>query len=97
MFGKISYSLALLLANDFSLYNLCNIFLEHFIIIIFICACMQEAANKVQPSLRREGFSSIPNVKWDDVGGLDLLRKEFERYIVRRIKYPEDYEVIFKY
>lgn len=58
---------------------------------------MQEAANKVQPSLRREGFSSIPNVKWDDVGGLDLLRKEFERYIVRRIKYPEDYEVIFKY
>ncbi|KAG5025870.1 hypothetical protein AAZX31_08G184800 [Glycine max] len=52
----------------------------------------EEAANKVQPSLRREGFSSIPNVKWDDVGGLDLLRKEFERYIVRRIKYPEDYE-----
>ncbi|RDX68081.1 Cell division control protein 48-like C, partial [Mucuna pruriens] len=52
----------------------------------------EEAVKVVQPSSRREGFSSIPNVKWEDVGGLDLLRQEFERYIVRRIKYPEDYE-----
>ena len=56
---------------------------------------MQEAAKKVQPSTRREGFTSIPNVKWEDVGGLDLLREEFKRYIVRRVKYPECYEVIF--
>ena len=48
----------------------------------------------VQPSSRREGFSTIPNVKWEDIGGLDFLRKEFERYIVRRIKHPEDYEVL---
>ena len=47
----------------------------------------------VQPSLRREGFSSIPDVTWDDVGGLDSLRKEFNRCIVRCIKSPEDYEV----
>ncbi|XP_027362401.1 cell division control protein 48 homolog C isoform X2 [Abrus precatorius] len=52
----------------------------------------EEAVKTVQPSSRREGFSSIPNVKWEDVGGLDLLRQEFERYIVRRIKYPEHYE-----
>ncbi|KAK1401943.1 cell division control protein 48-like [Heracleum sosnowskyi] len=52
----------------------------------------EEAAKMVQPSSRREGFNSIPNVKWEDVGGLDSLRKEFERYIVRRIKSPEDYE-----
>ncbi|KAK7328280.1 hypothetical protein VNO77_22383 [Canavalia gladiata] len=52
----------------------------------------EEAIKIVQPSSRREGFSSIPNVKWEDVGGLDLLRQEFERYIIRRIKYPEDYE-----
>ncbi|KAK9065388.1 hypothetical protein SSX86_016771 [Deinandra increscens subsp. villosa] len=50
------------------------------------------AAKLVQPSSRREGFSSIPNVKWEDVGGLDLLRREFDRYIVRRIKYPDQYE-----
>ncbi|KAL3652040.1 hypothetical protein CASFOL_001721 [Castilleja foliolosa] len=52
----------------------------------------EEAAKMVQPSSRREGFSAIPNVKWDDVGGLNLLRQEFYRYVVRRIKFPEDYE-----
>ncbi|CAH9073623.1 unnamed protein product [Cuscuta epithymum] len=55
-------------------------------------ADFEQAAKMVQPSSRREGFSSIPNVKWEDVGGLDLLRREFDRYIVRRIKYPEVYE-----
>ncbi|ONM59483.1 cell division control protein 48 homolog C [Zea mays] len=49
----------------------------------------EEATKLVQPSLRREGFSSIPDVTWDDVGGLDSLRKEFHRYI-RCIKSPED-------
>ena len=51
------------------------------------------AAKLVQPSTRREGFSRIPNVKWEDVGGLDSLRSEFENYIVERIKYPAEYEV----
>lgn len=48
----------------------------------------------VQPSSRREGFSAIPNVKWEDVGGLSLLQSEFDRYIVQRIKHPEYYEVL---
>ncbi|KAI3879334.1 hypothetical protein MKX03_031803 [Papaver bracteatum] len=52
----------------------------------------EEAVKMVQPSLRREGFSAIPNVKWEDIGGLDFLRKEFDDYIVRRIKYPDQYE-----
>ncbi|XP_040994661.1 cell division control protein 48 homolog C-like [Juglans microcarpa x Juglans regia] len=55
-------------------------------------ADFEDAIGLVQPSSRREGFSAIPNVKWDDVGGLDSLRKEFDRYIVRRIRFPEDYE-----
>ncbi|KAE8679184.1 Cell division control protein 48-like protein C [Hibiscus syriacus] len=54
-------------------------------------ADFEEAAKMVQPSSRREGFSTIPNVKWEDVGGLDFLRQEFDRYIVRRIKFPEEY------
>ncbi|KAG8371640.1 hypothetical protein BUALT_Bualt13G0109200 [Buddleja alternifolia] len=56
--------------------------------------CTKEAAKLVQPSSRREGFSTIPNVKWDDVGGLDRLRQEFDRYVVRRIKFPEYYEAL---
>ncbi|GFY91990.1 cell division cycle 48C [Actinidia rufa] len=52
----------------------------------------EDAAKLVQPSSRREGFSTVPNVKWEDVGGLRVLRQEFGHYIVRRVKYPEDYE-----
>ncbi|KAL2494912.1 Cell division control protein 48-like protein C [Forsythia ovata] len=55
-------------------------------------ADFEEAAKMVQPSSRREGFSAIPSVKWDDVGGLQSLRLVFDRDIVRRIKYTEDYE-----
>ena len=30
-----------------------------------------EAVGKVQPSVRREGFATTPNVTWADVGALD--------------------------
>ncbi|CAO2202376.1 unnamed protein product [Urochloa humidicola] len=55
--------------------------------------CVLEATKMVQPSLRREGFSYVPDVTWDVVGGLDSLRKEFDRCIIGRMKHPEDYEV----
>ncbi|RLN04757.1 hypothetical protein C2845_PM13G00680 [Panicum miliaceum] len=54
---------------------------------------LEEATKMVQPSLRREGFSSVPDVTWDDVGGLDSLRKEFDRCIIRCINHPEVYKV----
>ncbi|KAM3231448.1 cell division control protein 48 C-like [Capsicum annuum] len=50
-----------------------------------------EAAKLVQPSFGGEGFFAIPNVKWEDVGGLHSLRHDFDHYIVRRIKNPKDY------
>ncbi|XP_029124759.1 cell division control protein 48 homolog C [Cajanus cajan] len=46
----------------------------------------------VQSSETREGFNLIPDVKWEDVGGLDLLRNEFDDYIIGPIKCPGDYE-----
>ncbi|CAM8928739.1 unnamed protein product [Rhodiola kirilowii] len=48
----------------------------------------EEALKEVQPSLKREGFSSIPDVKWEDVGGLDDLRKVFTSHIVKQIMFP---------
>ncbi|RZC90586.1 hypothetical protein C5167_029719 [Papaver somniferum] len=57
-----------------------------------IMSDFEDAVKMVQPSLRREGFSPTPNIKWEDVGGLDFLRREFDEYIVSCIKYPEDYE-----
>ena len=47
----------------------------------------------VQPSTKREGFSAIPTVKWEDVGALDSIQKMMDFFISRRIKHPEDYEV----
>ncbi|KAH7536626.1 hypothetical protein FEM48_Zijuj03G0004600 [Ziziphus jujuba var. spinosa] len=49
----------------------------------------EQAVKQVQPSSKREGFSTIPDEKWEDVGGLDLLREEFVRDIVWHVKYPE--------
>ena len=49
----------------------------------------------VQPSLAREGFSPIPDVKLEDVGALDQLRELFNHYILGRIKHSDDYKVIF--
>ncbi|CAN8321725.1 unnamed protein product [Cochlearia groenlandica] len=52
----------------------------------------EEAVKLVQGSLTREGFSTVPNVKWDDVGGLEHLRRQLNNYIVRPIKKPEIYK-----
>ncbi|KAJ0683783.1 putative AAA+ ATPase domain, ATPase, AAA-type, core, AAA ATPase, AAA+ lid domain-containing protein [Helianthus annuus] len=49
----------------------------------------EAAAKLVQPSSKREGFTSIPNVKWEDIGGLEMLRREFNEYLVKRIKNPD--------
>ncbi|XP_047308760.1 cell division control protein 48 homolog C [Impatiens glandulifera] len=56
-------------------------------------ADFEEAAKKVQPSSKREGFSTIPEVKWEDVGGMEPVRHTFMRSIVGRIKDPDDYKV----
>jgi ribosome biogenesis ATPase len=36
----------------------------------------QQALKRVQPSAQREGFATVPNVTWDDIGGLADIRKE---------------------
>lgn len=36
----------------------------------------QEALKKVVPSSKREGFVTVPNVTWDDIGSLKKIREE---------------------
>jgi len=36
----------------------------------------EEALKKVVPSSKREGFVTVPNVTWDDIGSLKKIRKE---------------------
>eukprot|EP01022_Parablepharisma_sp_SALTPOND_P024460 TRINITY_DN541_c0_g1_i1.p2 TRINITY_DN541_c0_g1~~TRINITY_DN541_c0_g1_i1.p2 ORF type:complete len:676 (-),score=85.29 TRINITY_DN541_c0_g1_i1:1184-3211(-) len=49
----------------------------------------QLAQKKVQPSAMREGFTTIPDVTWDNVGALAAIREELEMSIVEPIKHPE--------
>jgi ribosome biogenesis ATPase len=49
------------------------------------------ALGRVQPSALREGFSTVPDVSWDDVGALDDLRKELENAVIEPLREPEKY------
>ena len=37
---------------------------------------IQVALNVVQPSAKREGFATVPDITWDDVGALEGIREE---------------------
>ncbi|XP_014206297.1 nuclear valosin-containing protein-like [Copidosoma floridanum] len=53
-----------------------------------------EAALKVvKPSAKKdEGFVSVPNVSWDDIGSLQDIREELQLDILAPVKYPEMYD-----
>ncbi|XP_953616.1 ATPase, putative [Theileria annulata] len=48
--------------------------------------------NKVQPSSKREGFITIPDVTWSKIGALSFLKSELEKQIVFPIKYKKLYQ-----
>lgn len=50
---------------------------------------LKEATTRVQPSAMREGFTTIPNVSWDDVGALDDVREELMTSILQPIRAPK--------
>ena len=47
------------------------------------------ALKQVQPSSKREGFATVPDVTWDDIGALHTVREELHMSIVQPIKHPE--------
>ncbi|KAG0637363.1 P-loop containing nucleoside triphosphate hydrolase protein [Tuber brumale] len=47
------------------------------------------ALPKIQPSSKREGFATVPDVTWADIGALESLRIEMQMAIVQPIKRPE--------
>lgn len=42
----------------------------------------QKALKCVQPSSKREGFATVPDVTWDDVGSLQDIRQELQMSIL---------------
>jgi transitional endoplasmic reticulum ATPase len=47
-----------------------------------------EAMKEVEPSAIREFFIEVPDVKWEDVGGLDHIKEELRETIEWPLKYP---------
>jgi ribosome biogenesis ATPase len=50
------------------------------------------ALPKIQPSSKREGFATIPDTTWADIGALGPVREELLTAIVDPIKSPEKYQ-----
>lgn len=48
-----------------------------------------DALAHVQPSSKREGFATVPDVSWDDIGALHQIREELSMAIVQPIRRPE--------
>ena len=55
-------------------------------------ADFQEALKQVRPSATREFFSEVPNVSWNDVGGLE----EIKQTLIALVDWPLRYGDLFK-
>jgi ribosome biogenesis ATPase len=46
----------------------------------------------IQPSSKREGFATIPDTTWSDIGALQDVREALEMAVVQPIQHPERYK-----
>ena len=54
----------------------------------------RDALKEVSPSALREVQVQIPNVSWDDVGGLENLKEELKEAVEWPIKYKDAYDYV---
>lgn len=47
------------------------------------------AAEKTEPSSLRQTIIEIPDICWDDIGGLNETKKDLQEMILYPIEYPE--------
>ena len=52
------------------------------------------ALRVVQPSAKREGFATMPDVSWADIGALGHLQHELRMAIVQPIRHPELFSLV---
>jgi transitional endoplasmic reticulum ATPase len=53
-----------------------------------------DAFRNIEPSALREVFIEVPQVKWNDIGGLESVKQELIEAVEWPLKYPEAFEVI---
>uniref|UniRef100_A0A8C6KWC1 Nuclear VCP like n=1 Tax=Nothobranchius furzeri TaxID=105023 RepID=A0A8C6KWC1_NOTFU len=54
----------------------------------------QEALTHVQPSAKREGFATIPDVTWENVGALQEIREELTMAILGPVRSPQHFKAL---
>ncbi|NXN64583.1 NVL protein, partial [Himantopus himantopus] len=52
------------------------------------------ALSSVQPSAKREGFVTIPDVTWADIGALEDVREELTMAILAPVRNPEQFKAL---
>lgn len=58
------------------------------------CFCIEredflDSLKTVQPSAKREGFITVPDVTWNDIGSLGDIREELKLAILAPVKFPQ--------
>ena len=53
-----------------------------------------KALRDITPSAMREVYIEIPDVDWEDIGGVDSVRKDIQEAVEWPLKYPDAYEKI---
>ena len=53
---------------------------------------MRSALREIQPSALREVLVQVPNVTWDDVGGLEEAKQELKEAVEWPLKYPDKFK-----
>ncbi|XP_059215816.1 nuclear valosin-containing protein-like isoform X1 [Centropristis striata] len=54
----------------------------------------QTSLSSVQPSAKREGFATVPDVSWEDVGALQDIREELTMAILAPVRSPEQFRAL---
>ncbi|XP_025202664.1 nuclear valosin-containing protein-like [Melanaphis sacchari] len=53
-----------------------------------------EALKKVVPSSKREGFVTVPNVTWDDIGSLKKIREELHMAMLAPVTHAKEFTAL---
>ncbi|XP_024863996.1 nuclear valosin-containing protein-like isoform X2 [Kryptolebias marmoratus] len=54
----------------------------------------QGALSRVQPSAKREGFATVPDVTWENVGALQEIREELTMAILAPVRSPQQFRAL---
>nr|CAI5852258.1 unnamed protein product [Callosobruchus analis] len=57
-------------------------------------ADFEVALKSVQPSAKREGFATVPDITWEDVGALREIREELQMTIVAPVRHAKQFEAL---